>query len=54
MQMPVTNLWQRDNNMRQSAAAKQPDRLTLPVNWAQIGPGRGDLAFFSSRRFLWD
>jgi hypothetical protein len=34
----VCYLWQPNNNGRHSAFAGDPGRLTLPVNWAQIGP----------------
>jgi hypothetical protein len=40
-------LWQRNNNAGYSAGAEQPDRLTLPVNSAQIGLARWGFFEFS-------
>jgi len=40
------HLWQRNNNEGQSASAERPDRLTLALNWAQIGSGRWGFGIF--------
>jgi hypothetical protein len=33
------DVWQRNNNVRQSASRRGRERLTLSANWAQITPG---------------
>jgi hypothetical protein len=48
------DLWQRNNNVRQSPLAKDQDRLTLSANSGQIGAGRWDFAFLPNRRSFWE